>query len=155
MPTTPPSTNILGDFSVFAQVDAADLDALEAHISWKATPARWVIMTQGDSGNFVYFLRAGRVQVTHHADNGRMVELPLLGPGALFGELSAIDDRPHSATVIARTACRIGSIGVAEFSQLIDQRPSLARALLRHFAGTIRDVDQEIPILKGRQRSFT
>jgi CRP/FNR family transcriptional regulator, cyclic AMP receptor protein len=49
----------------------------------------------------VFVLRSGRVKVSAVASSGRQVLLAFRGPGDLVGELSALDERPRSASIVA------------------------------------------------------
>ena len=59
------------------------------------------IVSRGDTRDEVFFLFAGAAQVVNYSDAGRVVAYASLEPGDLFGELTAIDGKPRSATVIA------------------------------------------------------
>ena len=58
-----------------------------------------VILREGERFDWVVVLRAGRVKVASNTASGSEVVLALRGPGALLGEVSAIDRAPVSATV--------------------------------------------------------
>jgi CRP-like cAMP-binding protein len=49
----------------------------------------------------VLLLRSGRVRVSAATPGGRRLLLAFRGPGELVGELSAIDEQPRSASVVA------------------------------------------------------
>ena len=51
----------------------------------------------------VFFIVSGKVRVTMYSRSGKEVSFRDLGPGKMFGELSAIDDKPRSVDVMALT----------------------------------------------------
>jgi CRP-like cAMP-binding protein len=68
---------------------------------------------------------------------GRLaVEVARLGPGAIFGEMSFIDDAPTSANVAAVTPVKVLFIGRAEIDRLLDENPLIAR----HFYHSLAEV---------------
>jgi CRP-like cAMP-binding protein len=95
------------------------------------------IFVEGDSPGPAFAVAEGevRVEATHE---GFAVELGLFGTGCLFGELSAIDGRPRSASAIATEPTRLVAIGIAEFNELLAGHPTLAAALLRVVATRLR-----------------
>src|SRR4051794_19891664 len=66
-------------------------------------PRRWergaTVMGEGDTSDWVLVLTSGRVKVSSHTASGTEVVLAVRGPGALVGDMSALDGHPRSATV--------------------------------------------------------
>ncbi|NQU62609.1 MAG: Crp/Fnr family transcriptional regulator [Rhodospirillales bacterium] len=105
------------------------------------------IVSRGDTRDEVFFLFTGSAQVINYSDMGRVVAYASLGPGDLFGELTAIDGKPRSATVIARTPCTVGTLPGEKFMQLVTKYERPASILLRRLAGIIRSTDERIEAL--------
>jgi CRP-like cAMP-binding protein len=59
-------------------------------------------------------------------------------PGAIIGEMALIDDNPRSATVIAKTDCRLLEIDRRRFDFLVSETPYFARAVMRVMADRLR-----------------
>jgi CRP/FNR family cyclic AMP-dependent transcriptional regulator len=64
-----------------------------------------------------------------------------LGPGAYFGEMSLLDGKPRSATVIAVTTLRTLALPSWTFNQLLDKHPEMMRAMLVELCGRLRHVE--------------
>ena len=62
-----------------------------------------------DTSDEVYFLLTGGAHVAIRAVDGKAVTFRELAAGGMFGEYAAIDGRPRSATVEARTSCLVAS----------------------------------------------
>ena len=77
----------------------------------------------------MYFIDHGTVRVTLFAGNGREVSFATLGAGENFGEISAIDGKPRSATVIALTKTDITIMSSQVFARLLGDYPKVARKL--------------------------
>ncbi len=97
-----------------------------------------VLFREGDPGEEILILRSGRVKVCARRAN-REVILAVLDPGALLGELSAVDDAPRSATVVALEPVVVEMATYADFNQFLEERPRVARELLRLVAARLRD----------------
>ena len=69
---------------------------------------------------------------------GRPVAFTDLDAGDIFGEVSAIDGGPRSASVGARTRCCIVSLPAAAFEEIVKSEPAFALELLQHLAKKIR-----------------
>jgi len=64
-----------------------------------------------------------------------------LGPGAYFGEMSLLDGKPRSATVVALTDLRTLAIPSWTFNQLLDEHPTVMRAMLVELCSRLRAVE--------------
>lgn len=64
-----------------------------------------------------------------------------LGPGGYFGEMSLLDGKPRSATVIATTELRTLALPSWTFNQLLDKHPEIMRAMLVELCGRLRHVE--------------
>jgi CRP/FNR family transcriptional regulator, cyclic AMP receptor protein len=60
------------------------------------------------------------------------------GPGDYFGEMSMLDGKPRSATVVANGDLTTLSIPSWDFEQLLGRNPSIMRALLNVLSERIR-----------------
>ncbi|MEK7875280.1 MAG: cyclic nucleotide-binding domain-containing protein [Pseudomonadota bacterium] len=53
-----------------------------------------------------------------------------LKPGEIFGEIAAISEMPRSATAVAKTACRVISMGMSRFHEALRRTPEFALMLM-------------------------
>ena len=81
-------------------------------------PKGAVIFRQGDPGNEMYVIAAGRVRLTI-GTGGHEKEINVLGPGEFFGELSLLSNAPRSATATAVDDTVLLCIGRDVFSMLV------------------------------------
>ena len=66
-----------------------------------------------------------------------------LGAGQYFGEMSLIDGKPRSATVKAEEPTTTFALTSWQFLPLLDEYPSISRALLVELSGRLRRVEQD------------
>jgi len=87
------------------------------------------IVREGDSGDSLYLITEGRVEVETRDDAGERVSLGSLGPGDFFGEISLLTSRPRTATVTASTDLEALELSRASLVSLRAAYPDLERAL--------------------------
>jgi CRP/FNR family transcriptional regulator, cyclic AMP receptor protein len=97
----------------------------------------------------VLILRTGRVKVSAATPGGRRLLLAFRGPGDLVGELSALDERPRSASVVALEPVEALVLGAAPFRTLLEEHPGAALALAHVLAERLRDADAKRVRLAG------
>jgi hypothetical protein len=66
-----------------------------------------IIIGEGEPGDSLYMLSAGRVKAFKRNAAGKQGLLGEMSEGAFFGEISVLTGRPRSATVVAATACEL------------------------------------------------
>jgi CRP-like cAMP-binding protein len=64
-----------------------------------------IIFAEGESGDSLFVIGQGEVEVLRHDAQGVEHPLAVLGPPQCFGEMSLIDKEYRSATVRARVDC--------------------------------------------------
>jgi len=109
----------------------------------RANRGRTLITAGGRSGE-VFLVESGEAQVVLHAPNGREVSVRMLGPGAVFGELSALDGGPRSATVVAQTDLRVIVVSQVAFMAATEASPEATMWLLRRLGAEVRRLTERV-----------
>ena len=79
-----------------------------------------------------------------YSAEGKAVVFTDLRPGAMFGEIAAIDRGPRSASVEAIEACTIASLSAPQFEDLLMGQPVVALATLRHVTEEVRRLSERV-----------
>ena len=106
-----------------------------------------IIVEHGRKSNALYILLNGRARVLTSDSRGREVILAVLQPGDYVGEMSLIDNQPHSATVRAEVQTDMLILGRAEFARCLPENSSLSYAILRGLVTRLRQADRQIESL--------
>jgi diguanylate cyclase (GGDEF)-like protein len=107
-------------------------------------PAGSVLWKEGDPGDHVVLLHQGTLQVLHDGAEGELVMLRELPPGSVLGEIACLDGRPRSATVRARTECRLARVTAERFRELLRQNPQVLEALLLQQIHLVRNLTGQV-----------
>ncbi len=102
-----------------------------------------VIFREADDPGGVIAIVSGRVKVCVSGVGGREVVLKLPGPGDLVGELSAIADRPRSATVTAVDQVDAIAVRAGDFRRFVLENPRVAPLVLEHVAASLAEADRQ------------
>ena len=94
------------------------------------------LVTEGRIGREFFLILSGEAVVQRDGE-----EIARLDPGQWFGELSLIDHKPRSATVVAASDMKLLVLGQGEFAGLLDSVPTMAAKLLRGMARRLREAD--------------
>ena len=99
---------------------------------------RQMIYLQGQSPDYLYCLREGKVRTGILSDQGEEKLLTVYQAGSIFGEASFFDGMPRVSTAIALTDCRIVKLDHATVDRLFQEHPELASAMIGYLARTVR-----------------
>src|SRR3954447_26349470 len=97
----------------------------------------------GDIGDGCYRIHSGLVKVMVASQQGEE-RIISLGPGAIVGELSMIDGRPRSASVVAIADCSLSFVSRAKFQKYTEKHPELTTYLVKTLAGRLREADEAL-----------
>jgi CRP-like cAMP-binding protein len=106
-----------------------------------------IIVEHGKKSNALFILLTGRARVLTSDSRGREVILAVLQPGDYVGEMSLIDNEPHSATVRAEVQTDMLILGRAEFARCLPENSSLSYAIMRGLVSRLRSADRQIESL--------
>src|SRR5262245_61240721 len=104
---------------IFADLPQARLDQLSGTCKWRDYGADEQILSYHDPSTEVFFLAAGKVRVIIYSAEGKAVVFTDLRPGAMFGEIAAIDGGPRSASIEAVEPSTIASLTAGQFESLL------------------------------------
>lgn len=96
----------------------------------------------GDIGDGCYRIQSGLVKVMVVSQQGEERIISLLGPNAIVGELSMIDGRPRSASVVAIADCSLSFVSRAKFQKYTEAHPELTTYMVKTLAGRLREADE-------------
>jgi CRP/FNR family cyclic AMP-dependent transcriptional regulator len=103
-----------------------------------------VLFRAGDVGDGYYRIETGLVKIVVASQQGEERIISLLGPGAIVGELSMIDGRPRSASVIAIANCSLSFVSRARFQKCTEAHPELTSYLVGTLARRMREADDAL-----------
>jgi CRP-like cAMP-binding protein len=102
------------------------------------------IIRQGLSGDAMYVVQGGSVEVVQYSEDGVEQHLAYLEAGDFFGEMAVFEREMRSATVRAAGEARVLRIDKKTLLRRIREDPLLAVNLLKTMSHRIRFLNAEI-----------
>ncbi len=121
-------------------LDGADRATLDLLGRTFRVPRGAVLMYEGEPGDRVMILLAGRVKITRITDSGRESLLSICDPGDLLGELSYLDGEIRVGTVTALEQAEIFAIPSSVFRACVERSPGVAGALVAVLTRRFREM---------------
>jgi CRP-like cAMP-binding protein len=101
------------------------------------------IIRQGESGDCLYVIQKGKVEVIDESGNGE-IRLAELGETEFFGEMGLFEKDVRSATVRAIGETKVLTIDRKNFYQTIQKDPSIAYRLLEKLSNRLRETNNKL-----------
>lgn len=112
-------------------------------------PAGQVLFRDGDAGDVMYVIQAGRVRIYTEVRD-REKQLGILGPGDFFGEMAILNKKPRTATAATLDDCKLLVIDPQTFGAMIVSNTEIAVRLIRKLARRLDSANTLIDLLMHR-----
>lgn len=106
---------------------------------WRRYSDHEQIIDRQSESTDVFFVIDGHVRVVNYSLSGKEITLEDLGPGSHFGELSALDGQPRSASVMALDSSLIAALPQERFTSLLQENAIISFRVLRALAAIVRN----------------
>ena len=136
--------NLLKLVPLFSSLKDEELDTILNHSSKVNYPKNKIIFLEEEEGNELYMILKGRVKVVRISESGEEITLAVLQKGDFFGEMSLLDGKPRSATVISDEDSILILFNKNNFEKVIEKYPKIALKLLKELTLRLRKADDLI-----------
>ena len=133
-------TKILRDINFFADFSDKELKLVADIVEKKEFKTGDTIFKDSDDGTGLFIIRKGEVKACKTTPDGELFTLMMMKDGDIFGEMSFLDGRPRSATIIAITDVETYVLEKANFDTLIEKHPMVIYKLMRNIVFTIHSI---------------
>jgi len=128
--------DLFKNVALFSGLSDSELKSVVEICARKSFPAGGVIIQQGDTGDELFIIQEGQVEIVIM---GTQPERPVvvLGKGQILGEMSLLDFGFRSATARAAEPTVVQVIREADFSVLCERDHHIGYVVMRNLAADI------------------
>jgi CRP-like cAMP-binding protein len=106
-----------------------------------------LIVESGKKSNALFIILNGRAHVVAADGRGKEAILANLKQGDYIGEMSLIDNQPHSASVRAEVQTDVLVLGRTQFARILPENAAMTYAIMRVLVQRLRHADRKIESL--------
>jgi CRP/FNR family transcriptional regulator, cyclic AMP receptor protein len=139
--------NIFRKIPLFSSLKDEELEAIALVSVVKNYPKDSLLMIEDEEGDALFIIRNGKVKVTSFSESGKEVIFSILGDGDFFGDMSLLDGKPRSASVITVEESSVYVLRRVDFHHIIEKYPNIALKLLKELTSRLRKADERIESL--------
>ncbi|TDD81028.1 Crp/Fnr family transcriptional regulator [Actinomadura darangshiensis] len=129
--------------SFFADLTQVEREDLESRGRVRDFARGDTLFVEGEDPGWVAVLLRGRVKAFSYREQGGEALLAVRGPGALLGEVAAIDGLPRSATVAALEPVLALAVTADEFMGFLQAHGRVSIIIMRMLCQRWRDADRK------------
>jgi CRP-like cAMP-binding protein len=116
-----------------------DLAKLSPLLFEKTYPKNSTLFVEGMSGEILYLIHKGSVEITHKSANNAEKVLATLKEGEFLGEMSLIDNRPRTATARVAEEASLLVMTKKAFNVMMEKYPDVALKVVMVFLKTANE----------------
>jgi CRP-like cAMP-binding protein len=130
--------DFLRGVTLFEALDDEKLDDVARTLQRRDFAAGVTLFHQDMPGMMLYMIEKGCVRVFSLGRTGQELTFEIFGPKEVFGELSILDDKHHTATAITVLPSVIWLMPKSALDELLHSQPASALAMIRILVKRIR-----------------
>lgn len=130
-------SNSIQKTDLFGKLSTEDISKLTKLMDAVELPQGDAIYVEGEPADYMSMLISGKLTVLKETEKGKSREIAQILPGRVVGEMSMVDGKAHSATVVADTNSTVAILSKKAMETLVKEDPELGANLFRNFAETI------------------
>jgi len=141
----------LSAMKIFRDLSQDEMRQLERAISMVTCPAGRVFYIPGETGEVLFLLKKGRVQLYHLSSDGRKLTVKILGPMTFFGEMAILGQGMYDTFAEAMEDCLLCVMSRRDVQHLLLSKPTVALRICEEMAARLMETERQLEsfVFKG------
>jgi len=136
--------DVIAGIPLFSSLDEGDYRQLVENAAFHVFDAGELIFRQGDPGESIYAVLEGEVRVFTKDHRDDELELAVLGPKEIFGELSLLSGKFRSESVTALETTVLAELSYSAMEKLMQEYPDVEKKLVRYRKERFQDMERRL-----------
>jgi CRP-like cAMP-binding protein len=134
----------LREAEFFRALTPEHLEKVQAQLRERSFERAKVLYFVGAPADYLWCVKSGEVRLYKSSSTGRITSLEILGPGEVFGAVSALDQDEYPVSAEGVTAGTVWCLPRAHFLRLLNEEPGLNRELLEIITRRLRGAHERV-----------
>lgn len=134
----------LSHIQVFRDLSPRELMEMDRQLTMSSCESGKIFYMPEDSGEILFLLKKGQVQIYRLAPNGKKLVVATLGPGAIFGEMSLVGQGMHNTFAEAVDDCLLCVMSRADVERLMRDKPDVAFRFLETMGHRVSALEEHL-----------
>ena len=136
--------DVIAGIPLFSSLEETDYRRLVENAAFHVFDAGELIIQQGHLGGSIYAVLDGKVRVFTKDQRDNELELAVLGPREIFGELSLLAGKFRSESVTALETTVLAELSYSAMRKLMKEYPDVEKKLLKYRKERFQDMEKKL-----------
>jgi len=118
--------NYLSNIEIFQDLSQDELQEMDRQVTMSTCEPGRIFYMPEETGEVLFLLKKGRVQLYRISPNGKKLVVATLGPGTIFGEMSLVGQGMHNTFAEAVDDCLLCVMSRSDVERLMREKPQVA-----------------------------
>ncbi len=132
---------------VFADLSDKEMEELDRVTAMLTCDRGRIFYTPGETGEVLFLLKRGRVQIYRLSSDGKKLVIATLEPGTLFGEMALVGQGMYNTFAEAVEPCTLCAMSRRDVEMLVTQFPRVGIRLLETVGRRLMDAEARLEAL--------
>ncbi len=134
----------LSNIEIFQDLSTGELEEMDRQITMSSCEPGKIFYMPEDSGEVLFLLKKGRVQLYRISPNGKKLVVSTLGPGTIFGEMSLVGQGMHNTFAESVDECLLCVMSRADVERLMRDKPKVAFRFVEALGDRVTHLESQL-----------
>lgn len=134
----------LSNIQLFRDLNPNELMQMDQQLTMSTCESGRIFYMPEQTGEVLFLLKKGRVQLYRIAPNGKKIVVSTLGPGAVFGEMALVGQGMHNTFAQATDDCVLCVMGRADVERLVRDKPDVAFRFVEVLGDRVQHLEEQL-----------
>ncbi|UCG26428.1 MAG: Crp/Fnr family transcriptional regulator [Chloroflexota bacterium] len=134
----------LSNIEIFQDLSQSELEEMDRQITMSTCESGRIFYMPEDSGEVLFLLKKGRVQLYRISPSGKKLVVSTLGPGTIFGEMSLVGQGMHNTFAEAVDECLLCVMSRPDVERLMREKPKVAFRFVEALGGRLTSLESRL-----------
>lgn len=134
----------LTQIEVFKDLTRREVEEIDRATTMTTTEAGRVFYAPDETGEVLFLLKKGRVQLYRLSPEGKKLVVATLEPGAIFGEMSLVGQGMHNTFAESIEDCTLCVMSRVDVERMILEKPQVALRFMEAMAHRLQHAEQQL-----------
>ncbi|MFQ5441479.1 MAG: Crp/Fnr family transcriptional regulator [Thermodesulfobacteriota bacterium] len=131
---------LMRDQHFFSDLNDEELAVMAGIAEKKEFSTGETVFKESEDGQSIYIIKSGEVKACKTAPDGELFTLTILKDGDIFGEMSFLDGRPHSSTIVAISDVKVFVINRTDFENILESYPKITYKIMKNIVYNVHAI---------------
>ena len=136
--------DFLSSIDILQDLAPQEVDQLDRQVTMSTCEAGRVFYTPTETGEALFLLKKGRVQLYRLSPDGKKLVVAVLEPGMIFGEMSLIGQGMHNTFAESIDECTLCVMSRSDVERLVHEKPQVALRFMEAMALRLQTAESKL-----------